>query len=102
MLMHFNMSSPYFIIIGTGTDTSYHSPQLTAATVAVAVAIVAILMLVVGPIVATMVASAALATFLTVRKTGWWAGFTGGFLTKSQILNIGLNLVTIITNIPFN
>ncbi|PWA63702.1 serine/threonine-protein phosphatase 5 [Artemisia annua] len=76
------------VMFGTGTDTSYHSPQLTAATVAVAVAIVAILMLVVGPIVATVVASAALATFLTVRKTGWWAGFTGGFLTKSQILNI--------------
>ncbi|GJV58053.1 serine/threonine-protein phosphatase 5 isoform X1, partial [Tanacetum coccineum] len=74
--------------IGTGTDTSYHSPQLTAATVAVAVALMAILMLVVGPIVATMVASAALTTFLMVRKTGWWDGFTGGFLTKSQILNI--------------
>ncbi|KAJ9549194.1 hypothetical protein OSB04_021737 [Centaurea solstitialis] len=75
-----------FRTIGTGTSSSYHSPQVTAA--AVAVALVAILMLVVGPIVATMVASAALATFLVVKKTGWWDGWTGGFLSKSQILNI--------------
>ncbi|KVH95866.1 Metallophosphoesterase domain-containing protein [Cynara cardunculus var. scolymus] len=76
-----------FRTLGTGTSSSYHSLQVTAA--AVAVALVAILMLVVGPIVATMVASAALATFLVAKKTGWWDGWTGGFLTKSQILNIG-------------
>ncbi|XP_024993722.1 serine/threonine-protein phosphatase 5-like isoform X2 [Cynara cardunculus var. scolymus] len=75
-----------FRTLGTGTSSSYHSLQVTAA--AVAVALVAILMLVVGPIVATMVASAALATFLVAKKTGWWDGWTGGFLTKSQILNI--------------
>ncbi|KAI3821146.1 hypothetical protein L1987_08705 [Smallanthus sonchifolius] len=46
-------------------------------------------MLVVRPFVATVVASAALAIFLVVNKTGCWAGYTDGFLTKSQILNIG-------------
>ncbi|KAI3787345.1 hypothetical protein L1987_41751 [Smallanthus sonchifolius] len=75
-----------FRTIGTGTDPSYHSLQVTAA--AVAVALMAILLLVVRPFVATVVASAALAIFLVVNKTGWWAGYTDGFLTKSQILNI--------------
>lgn len=52
---------------------------------AVAVALVAILMMVAGPIIATVVASAALAMFLVVNnKTGWLGGYTGGFLTKSQ------------------
>ncbi|KAK9076316.1 hypothetical protein SSX86_004650 [Deinandra increscens subsp. villosa] len=74
--------------IGTGTGSSNHSLQVTAAAVAVAVALMAILMLVVRPFVATVVASAALATFLVVNKTGWWAGYTDEFLTKGQILNI--------------
>ncbi|KAK9065847.1 hypothetical protein SSX86_015248 [Deinandra increscens subsp. villosa] len=77
----------------TGTGSSNHSLQVTAAAVAVAVALMAILMLVVRPFVATVVASAALATFLVVNKTGWWAGYTDEFLTTSQILNIGLDLV---------
>ncbi|XP_021969695.1 serine/threonine-protein phosphatase 5 isoform X1 [Helianthus annuus] len=77
-----------FRTIGAETGSSNHSLQVTAAAVAVAVALLAILMLVVRPIVATMVASAALAAFLVVNKTGWWAGYTDGFLTKSQILNI--------------
>ncbi|XP_022023302.1 serine/threonine-protein phosphatase 5 isoform X1 [Helianthus annuus] len=55
--------------IGTGTDSSYHSPRFTATSVAVAVALVAILMMVVGPIVAIVVASAASALFFVVKKT---------------------------------
>ncbi|KAL8201461.1 hypothetical protein R6Q57_012800 [Mikania cordata] len=72
-----------FRTIGTGTGSSYHSPQVTAASVAVAVALMAILMKVVGTLVAIVVASAALAMFLMVSKTGWLAGYTGGFLPKS-------------------
>ncbi|XP_076890896.1 serine/threonine-protein phosphatase 5-like isoform X1 [Bidens hawaiensis] len=74
-----------FRTIGAGTGSSYHSYQVTAA---VAVALMAILLLVVRPIVATVVASAAVLIFLVVNKTGWWAGYSDGFLTKSQVLNI--------------
>ncbi|XP_023736451.1 serine/threonine-protein phosphatase 5 isoform X1 [Lactuca sativa] len=75
--------------IGTGTGSSYHSSQVTAA----AVALVAVVMLVVGPIAATVVAFSTITTFLVVKFNNsgwtWWEdGSTPGFLTKSQVLNI--------------
>ncbi|KAL8267252.1 hypothetical protein R6Q59_004596 [Mikania micrantha] len=66
-----------FRTIGTGTGSSYHSPQVTAASVAVAVALMAILMKVVGTLVAIVVASAALAMFLMVSKTEVEPQYTG-------------------------
>ncbi|KAK9052579.1 hypothetical protein SSX86_029208 [Deinandra increscens subsp. villosa] len=66
-----------FRTIGTGTGSSYHFPQVTAASVAVAVTLLAILMMVVGPIVAIVVASAALAMFLVVNKTEVEPQYTG-------------------------
>ncbi|KAA8525026.1 hypothetical protein F0562_011336 [Nyssa sinensis] len=78
-----------FHSIGTGTRSSYIPPQVAA--VAVTVVVMAVLLVVVGT-KAAAVAAAGMTTVLVVMGTCWWVSCNGGFFTKSQMLDLDVEL----------
>lgn len=80
-----------FIILGTAPDSSYFSTRVAA--VAAATLVVAVLLVMVGPKAAAG-AAAGVATVLVMGT--WFAGGSGGVLSKTRTLDLGLTFLRVI------